>query len=840
MLTAALPLVALCATALAQQPTQVRDAGLGPEPGDAAGTAIAPAGDWNSDGVADFVVGIPGYDTNQLLGGPYADAGRIEIRSGADGSLLYGYTDLNLVDTTAGAPPAQLGASVAGPFDTNGNGVPEVAASAPGAERVVFVERGLFTAVKVAELAPLTGSTPTGYDLVTGPDANFGSTLVALGDVNGDGFSDLLLGTPDADFEFDDIFQGTVTVHDLGIVRIVDGATLNDLFVTGGIDEDERYGAAACATGDVSGDGRGDVAIGIPGARKVVILRPAPLPIGPPFLDTTIEADPNDPAYEGFGSSLALLGDVDGFGKPDLLIGSPDAQTLGQPAGRVSAIRLEGLADPFAQTVLWERSSTGLELGGAVAGADLDGDGFVEALSYERENDGIGRVVALNGANGALEATFPAPFAGEAFALVGLDPIENDGSDVVAIGQPDIEFGRGGWVRAQYLPDAPIDGFPAGTYTVDDDGPADFASVALAALAVDAGSELRVATGVYDRVVQTREGILRATPGFFETVEIVGLTVTAPATTVIGPLVLDGLELHGATARTTIVDATITSTSTVAIEQCADVGFSGCTILGATPLPNTGTPAAVTVDASTARFESCTIVGATGAPIVNTGGIGLDVHSGSRVWLAATSVRGGNGSPGSQIFAIPGGSGGDGIRAEPGSTVDLRGLAAHEVRGGAKGVVDLGGSSDGIGIRSLGGATVRVAQDMGLDPTAGVVAVTPARPWIEAEAAVPLGSFLDVRCYVPAGEVAVLVLAATPLALDDALVVDAPLFLDPLSFVTYQVFLGTGTAQPVQRSFFAPGTPTLQNATVEVQAFQYDAGAAAFRGTNGARVTLGS
>ncbi|MHC4377626.1 MAG: hypothetical protein ACYS26_13575, partial [Planctomycetota bacterium] len=97
---------------VAPQSPVVKHISEGPQAAAPAGVALAATPDWNGDGIDDYVVGIPDYELVTPFGSPMPEAGLVEIRSGADGSLLGSVSEPVFSPTD----PTRLGQSVAGGF----------------------------------------------------------------------------------------------------------------------------------------------------------------------------------------------------------------------------------------------------------------------------------------------------------------------------------------------------------------------------------------------------------------------------------------------------------------------------------------------------------------------------------------------------------------------------------------------------------------------------------------------------------------------------------------------------------------------------------------------------
>src|SRR5262249_9819867 len=142
------------------------------------GWSIAAYADVNGDGRADFLVGAP------TLNGPSAVPGHVRVCSGLDGSEIRRVT---------GATAAErFGAAVAAVGDVNGDGVPAFAVGAPGGTGISGGAIHVYSGLDGTELTEFIRTGSTFRD-------NLGSSLAALGDVNGDGVPDFAVGAPGAD-----------------------------------------------------------------------------------------------------------------------------------------------------------------------------------------------------------------------------------------------------------------------------------------------------------------------------------------------------------------------------------------------------------------------------------------------------------------------------------------------------------------------------------------------------------------------------------------------------------------------------------------------------------------
>ncbi len=150
----------------------------GANPGDKFGFNLCSIGDANQDGVPDLLVGSPDESVNGL-----AAAGSARLYSGADGAFLGAWFGVN-ADERYGTALCAIG-------DRDGDGRADFAVGAPGS---VSCQTGL-NCGRVELRSGATGGLFLGID--GGPEVSLGGSLTALGDVDADGFCDLLVGAPE-------------------------------------------------------------------------------------------------------------------------------------------------------------------------------------------------------------------------------------------------------------------------------------------------------------------------------------------------------------------------------------------------------------------------------------------------------------------------------------------------------------------------------------------------------------------------------------------------------------------------------------------------------------------
>ncbi len=193
------------------------------------GICVAGAGDVNGDGYADIIAGA---NTDPAGGGI---AGSVHIYSGKTGVQLW---------QKIGAFDSQMGVGVAGLTDVNGDGLPDVVFGA-----LSDSTQGAFA----GKVQVCVGSTGAVIHTLYGPSGSgFGESVGSLGDIDGDGRGDFLVGMPSAS-------NGT---SNSGGVKVFSGATAALLFTVYGNSAGDSFGYDAAGAGDVNGDGIGDVVVG--------------------------------------------------------------------------------------------------------------------------------------------------------------------------------------------------------------------------------------------------------------------------------------------------------------------------------------------------------------------------------------------------------------------------------------------------------------------------------------------------------------------------------------------------------------------------------------------------
>ncbi len=379
--------------------------------GDFSGRSVASAGDVNGDGFDDLIVGAyrgdPGGQSSGESYVVFGHAGPFDPR--LDLFALDGDNGFRIDGALAGDVS---GWSVASAGDVNGDGYDDVivgafradpdGASAAGASYVVFGHAGGFEAT--LSLAALDGSNGFRLEGISNGDWS-GYSVASAGDINGDGFDDLIVGANGADrpgaTQIGESYVVFGHAGSFGSVIELGGLDGSNGFRLDGIDGADFAGLSVASAGDVNGDGIEDMIVGAPGAD----------PVGRPdagesyvvfgrtggfgsAIDLAALDGSNGFRIDGAahgdasGASVASAGDVNGDGYDDLIIGARRADTGGSDAG--AAYVVFGHAGGPASISLAELHNFGFVLNGSGAGSlagtsvasagDLNGDGYDDLI----------------------------------------------------------------------------------------------------------------------------------------------------------------------------------------------------------------------------------------------------------------------------------------------------------------------------------------------------------------------------------------------------------------------------------------------------------------------------
>lgn len=312
--------------------------------------SVASLGDIDGDGVTDLAVGGSQDNANGRGRGLV-----FILHLNSDGTVK---SSTKIANGLNGSPPLaddfEFGFSVAAIGDVDHDGIPDLAAGAPGelngAGAIYILRLNADGSVKSStRIANGVNGGPT-----TAEGDEFGDSVASIGDLNHDGIDDFAVGAP-ANSTFGEL---------LGVVHILfmnaDGTVNSTQLIGSGINGGPTlgnavfFGSSLALLGDVDGDGRPELAVGselddtgalTAGAIYLLNLNTDGTVENNEKIATGLNGGPTLSQADGFGASVANIGDLDGDGVTDLAVGTPRDSTVEFFQGAVYVLFLNGVAN---------------------------------------------------------------------------------------------------------------------------------------------------------------------------------------------------------------------------------------------------------------------------------------------------------------------------------------------------------------------------------------------------------------------------------------------------------------------------------------------------------------
>ncbi|MEM7534562.1 MAG: FG-GAP-like repeat-containing protein [Chloroflexota bacterium] len=340
---------------------------------DSLGEVLADVGDLNNDGFDDMAIGA-NKQIYIYLGSPEG---------------LHSQSKPDMDATSVGPSGSFFPKSLAGVGDLNGDGYDDMIAASPfddDSHGTVRVYYGHASGLSATEFWHMQGAEE---------DSQFGMSVDGAGDINGDGFADVIIGAPGG---FDETRSGIVYVY----TGSADGLTDTPAFTIAGDPADNRFGRVVNGVGDINADGFDDIMYS--SDEPVVYIHYG----SADGLSTEPDEQLMPEQYDFvFGDSMDGLGDVNGDGIDDVVVGAKNIDDTikayvfyGYAADRVGGF--EGAADV---RIVIDNSSSGDGIARGVG--DINGDGladlaFAHTLPSYKEA-GLGTVSLYFGSEDGLD-----------------------------------------------------------------------------------------------------------------------------------------------------------------------------------------------------------------------------------------------------------------------------------------------------------------------------------------------------------------------------------------------------------------------------------------------------
>lgn len=485
------------------------------------GASVATAGDANGDGYADIAVGAPFWDVSAT------DEGAAFVWLGGAGGFGAAGTPINVDALLPGSMPAgRFGAAVATAGDATGDGLSDLLVGAP-LDWIADIREGL--AYLFRGSGDGLAASPAWVVESNRTDAYFGEYISAVGDLNGDGFGDVAVGAPHWDNGetnegnvsiffgsatglsstpawtaesnqtsalfgdsvaagdlngdgFDDLVVGASSWEDNSAIYIDEGKVFVWYGSTAGLgapgtpgnadwtargSQSNAYFGWPVVTGDFNGDGFSDIGVGANGYKNGSTTEGGAFvyhgsPTGPGA--TAVWSARGGQLNARYGIGLAS-GDVNGDGYSDLSVGASKWDNGQTDEGKVSLYPGGPMGLAFSPTWTWEPNVAYAQFGLTMrSGGDLNGDGLSDLVVASSDsganplfNEGKAWAFLGSAASGLETTPVWSYSSGQAYAYFGrslsaVSDFDGDGYSDLVVGAPEYDNGQTDEGRTYFFP----------------------------------------------------------------------------------------------------------------------------------------------------------------------------------------------------------------------------------------------------------------------------------------------------------------------------------------------------------------------------------------------------
>ena len=400
------------------------------------GVSVTGAGDVNGDGYSDIVVGLYWYNNGHI------GEGAALVYHGSSTGI-----DTNLILTIEGNQGhASLGTSVSGAGDVNGDGYSDVIIGASGYSNGETREGAAFI-----YYGSSGGLDTTGRSMIESNQAfaAMGSGVSGAGDVNGDGYSDIIVGVSSYDNGQTNeggafVYHGSATGLDTSVKSIVESNQSNAAM------------HSVSSAGDVNGDGYDDVIVGASSYANgqsregaVFVYRGSASGI-----DTSASSFfESNQAHARMGYSVAGAGDVNGDGYSDVIIGAYDYDKGETDEGAAFVYHGSSSGLTTSASTFYQSNQTTAYMGWSVSGAgDVNGDGYSDVIvgveGYDNGQVGEGAAIVFHGSSNGVSTTASSLMeSNQVGATMGISV--SDAGDVNDDGYGDVIVGASNYTNGE-------------------------------------------------------------------------------------------------------------------------------------------------------------------------------------------------------------------------------------------------------------------------------------------------------------------------------------------------------------------------------------------------------